>query len=93
MELNLSLELQQAKLNYQQAKERLTVTQKMVGVAEEATRLARVRFKEGVILSSDLIDYETRLSDARARHLSADASYQVAIANLRRVSGLDQFSL
>ena len=92
-ELALSLDIQQAELNYQQAKERLFVTEKIVGVAEEATRLARIRFKEGVILSSDLIDYETRLSDARARHLNAEASYQVAIANLRRASGLNQFSM
>lgn len=92
-ELALSLDIQQAELNYQQAKERLTVTKKMVGVAKEATRLARIRFKEGVILSSDLIDFETRLSDAQARHLNANASYQVAIANLRRAAGLDQFSM
>ena len=92
-ELALSLDIQTAELNYQQAKERLSVTKKMVGVAEEATRIARVRFKEGVILSSDLIDYETRLSDAKARYLNGDASYQVAIANLRRACGLDQFSM
>ncbi len=92
-ELALSLDIQQAELNYQQAKERLSVTEKMVKVADEATRIARVRFKEGVILSSDLIDYETRLSDAKARNLNADATYQVAIANLRRASGLDQFSM
>lgn len=92
-ELALSLEVEQAKLKYQQAKERLNVTGKMVGVAKEVTEIARVRFKEGVILSSDLIDFETRLSDALARHLTAEASYQVAIANLRRVSGLEQFSM
>ncbi len=92
-ELALSLELQQALLSYQQMKERLGVTQKMVGVSQEAARLARIRFKEGVILSSDLIDFETRLSDAQARHLSASAHYQIAIANLRRATGLDQFSL
>ncbi|MFT5698331.1 MAG: outer membrane protein [Desulforhopalus sp.] len=92
-ELTLSLDVQQAELNYQQAKKRLSVTEKMVGVAKEATRLARVRFKEGVILSSDLIDFETRLSDAQARHLNANATYQVAIANLRRAGGLDQFSI
>lgn len=92
-ELALSLEVEQAKLNYQQAKERLSVTEKMVGVAEEAARIARVRFKEGVILSSDLIDYETRRSDAQARYFNAEAVYQVAIANLRRVTGLDQFSI
>ncbi|TKB10617.1 TolC family protein [Desulforhopalus sp. IMCC35007] len=91
--LALSLEVEQAKLNYQQARERLTVTEKMVGVAEEAARIARVRFKEGVILSSDLIDYETRRSDAQARYFNAEAIYQVSIANLRRVTGLDQFSI
>jgi outer membrane protein TolC len=92
-ELALSLDIQQAELNYQQAKERLSVTEKIISVAEEAVRIARVRFREGVILSSDLIDYETRLSDAKARNLNAKATYQVAIANLRRASGLDQFSM
>ncbi len=90
-ELDLHLEIEQAKLEYYQAKERLKVTEKMVVVAEEVAQIARVRFKEGVILSSDLIDFETRLSDAQARHLSAEATYQVAIANVRRASGFDQF--
>ena len=93
LELALNLELQQAQLNYEQTKQRLAVTQKMVGVAEEVARLSRARFKEGVILASDLIDFEMRLSDARARHLAANAGYQVAIANLRRATGLQQFSL
>lgn len=92
-ELALSLDIQKAELNYQQARERQSVTEKIVGVAREAARLARIRFKEGVILSSDLIDFETRLSDAQARHLNANATYQVAIANLRRACGLDQFSM
>lgn len=91
-ELALNLEVQQAQLDYQQAEERLSVTAKMVGVAEEVARLSRHRFKEGVILASDLIDFEMRLTDARARQLAARAGYQVAIANLRRATGLAQFS-
>jgi outer membrane protein len=90
-ELALNLEIQQAKLDYQQAEKRLSVTEKMVSVAEEGTRLRRARFVEGVILASDLIDFEMRLSDAQARQLTARARYQVAIANLRRVAGLEQF--
>ena len=90
-ELGLDLEVQQALLEYRQAEERLSVTGKMVGVAEEAARLSRARFKEGVILASDLIDLEMRLTDARARQLSAEAGYRVAIANLRRATGLEQF--
>jgi outer membrane protein TolC len=92
-ELSLNLEIQQAQLDYEQARERKGVTEKMVGVAEEVARLSRVRFKEGVILASDLIDFEMRLSDAKSRHLAASANYQVAIANLRRAAGLEQFSL
>ena len=90
-ELALNLEIQQAELDYQQAKKRLSVTEKMVSVAEEGTRLRRARFMEGVILASDLIEFEMRLSDAQARQLSARARHKVSIANLRRVAGLEQF--
>ncbi len=93
IELALSLEVEQARLEYEQTIERLGVTDKMVGVAKEVARLSRVRFKEGVILASDLIDFEMRLSDAKARHLSAQASHKVAIANLRRATGLKQFPI
>ena len=91
-ELALNLEIQQAELEYQQAKKRLSVTEKMISVAEEGARLRRARFAEGLILGSDLIDFEMRLSDAQARQLTAKARYQVAIANLRRVAGLPQFA-
>jgi outer membrane protein len=92
MELALNFEVQKAQLDYEQSRERLSVTEKMVGVAEEVARLSRARFKEGVILASDLIDFEMRVTDAKSRHLDAKAGYQVAIANLRRVAGLEQFS-
>ncbi len=92
-ELAVNLEVQQARLDYEQAQKRLSVTEKMVEVATEATRLSRARFTEGVILASDLIDFEMRLSDAQSRHLAAKAGYQVAIANLRRAAGLEQFSM
>ncbi len=92
-ELALNLDMQRARLDYEDAQKRLRVTEKMVGVATEAARLSRARFTEGVILASDLIDFEMRLSDAQARHLTAKAGYQVAIANLRRAAGLEQFSI
>lgn len=91
-ELALSLEIEQARLSYRQAEERIGVTEKMVDVAGEMARLSRARFKEGVILASDLIDFEMRLTDARARNLAARAEYQVAIANLIRATGNEQFS-
>jgi outer membrane protein len=90
-ELALNLDLEQAQLDYQQARERMAVTDKMVEVAQEAARLSRARFREGVILASDLIDFELRLSDAQARHLAANTGVRTAVANLRRATGLSQF--
>lgn len=90
-ELALNLDLEQAQLDYQQARERMAVTDKMVEVAQEAARLSRARFREGVILASDLIDSEFRLSDAQARHLAANTGVRTAVANLRRATGLSQF--
>jgi len=91
-ELALDLEVQQAELDYDQAGQRLQVTEKMVAAAEETARLSRERFREGVILAIDLIDVETRLSDALARRLSAKCMHQIARANLRRAMGLPQFA-
>ena len=91
MELGMNLEVKQADLNYRQAVERLQVTKKMVEQAEESARLSRTRFQEGVILASDLIDVETRLSDALVRQSMAKAGIRIAMADLRRAMGLAQF--
>lgn len=91
LELGMDLEVKQADLNYRQSVQRLQVTKKMVEQAEESARLSRTRFKEGVILSSDLIDVEMRLTDARVRQSVARATIKVAKADLRRAMGLAQF--
>ncbi len=90
-ELALNLELQQALLEYKQTQERLSVTKKMEAVAEESARLNRIRFQQGVVLSSELIDAEKRLTDARVRYSTARMMNQTAIANLRRTVGMPQF--
>ncbi len=91
LQLALCLEMQRAQIAHQQAMEKLQVTQKMVDVAKETTQLSRLRFQEGVILASDLIDAEMRLTDAQARHATAKAELSIAIAKLRKTAGLNQF--
>ncbi len=90
--LRLNLELEQARLQYQQAQKQLLVTENSERAASEAVRLSRIQFQEGTMLSSTLIDDETRLSEARAHKLAAQAEYTIAIANLRRAAGYPQFS-
>jgi outer membrane protein len=91
VELGMDLEVKQADLSYRQAVQRIEVTKKMVEQAEESARLSRTRFKEGVILSSDLIDVEMRLTDALVRQSVARANIKVAKADVRRAMGLAQF--
>jgi len=92
MELAIGLEIEQAELSLQQAEERLQVTGKMVELARESARLSRERFREGVILSSNLMDAENRLTDAGVHSSIAKAAKAIAIADLRRATGLPQFN-
>ena len=91
LELAFNYEIEQASLAFKQAEERLQVTKKMVEQAVEGARLSRERFKEGVTLASDLIEVENRLTDARVHNLMAKAARRIAIADLRRAAGLNQF--
>lgn len=90
LELAYNLEMEQAVLALQQEEERLKVTDKMVASARESARLSRLRFKEGLVLSSELIDTENRLTDALLSHSMANVSRKIALADLRRAVGLHQ---
>ncbi len=90
-DLAIGLEIKQADLALADAEERLTVTEKTVGQAEESARINRERFSEGVILSADLIAVENRMTDARIRRNIAQTQYRIAVAELRRALGLPQF--
>ena len=92
IELAYGLEVQQAVLNVDQTDKRCQVTEKMVASARESARLFRERFKAGLVLSSELIDAENRLTEAQVRHAVANAGHRIAVANLRRACGLLQYS-
>lgn len=92
LELAINLEIEQARLALQAAEERLLVTEKTITQAKESAKINRVRFTEGVVLSSDLIAVENRLTDAEIRRVIAKTAHQIAIADLRRATGLPQFA-
>jgi outer membrane protein len=91
LELAFGLEVTQAQLAVELAKQRQQVTQKMVEQAVESESLTRARFHAGVLLVSELIDSENRLTDVRVGHALAASAVQVAIADLRRAAGLPQY--
>lgn len=92
LELSLGLEVNQAKLALDLARQQQKVTQKMVEQAVESENLTKARFDAGVLLVSELIDSEKRLTEARVRHVLATSAVKVAIADLRRAVGLSQYT-
>lgn len=91
-QLALSLEIEQARLAYDSARERLAVSTQTVSQAEESAALSRARFDEGALLAADLIGVETRLLEARLRRTVAEADERLALAELHRAHGLNPFA-
>ncbi|HER62425.1 MAG TPA: TolC family protein, partial [Desulfobacteraceae bacterium] len=91
LSLAINLQVEHARLALEEAQQRVLVTEKMVEQAEESASLSRERFKEGLVLSSELIDVEKRLTDARVRRTLALTAQKIAVADLRRALGLTQF--
>jgi len=86
-ELSIELDQRSAGIGYHNAVQAAEVTSKMVETAEESAKLSRNRFESGVILSSELIDVENRLTEARMRRAFAITQVSIAEANLKRAYG------
>ena len=87
-ELTLQMELERARLAYDLAREQKGVAEKQVSQAEEAARLSREKFSVGTLLSTELMGVENRLTDSRVQLAVATSQEYIALAHLRRVSGL-----
>jgi outer membrane protein TolC len=55
--------------------------------AEEALRLGAIRYKAGVITNLDLLDAQTRLSEAQLAYISAEYGYIISRYALDRATG------
>ena len=86
--LAVNLEAEQARLDLQQAQERLLVGDKAVAQATESLKLTQDRFAQGMALTTQLVDAQTALTAARVRRADAEADVQIATAALRKALGL-----
>lgn len=59
-----------ASSDYESAKQKLSTANLQIQQAQEQIKLARLRYKNGVITSQDLLDSETKLAQARLQRLS-----------------------
>lgn len=92
-ELSFSIEVQvrRSVSALQEAGELADAAGKVVEQAEEALRLAEVRYEAGAATQLELLETRFSLTQAKTNLLSANYSYLVAIAQLNRATGDTRF--
>jgi len=89
----IALEVRQAYLTYVNARERLKVAEAAMAQAEEAYRLAQVRYKAGVTLTPggspllEISDAQTALTQAQTNRINAQYDVETARTRLERAMG------
>jgi outer membrane protein len=83
----VELEVRQGYSTYRQALELLEAQKKTVEQAEESLRLAESRFRAGAGTQLEVLSAQTAVTDARSNEVQALYDYNVALANLDRVTG------
>lgn len=83
------LSVKQAYLNLRSAYQKVLSTQAAIAQAEEAFKIARVRYQTGVGINLDVLDAELDLDQARTNNIQALYDYNVGIATLEKEMGVD----
>ncbi len=86
--LNVDVQVRQAYSSLTEAWELVQASAKTVEQAEEALRLAKVRYGAGTATQLDVLTSQVALTQARLNQLQAYYGYHVAVAGMREAMGL-----
>ena len=87
-QLRVAQEVRNAALTLQEAGQRLKTTADGVALAEEALRLASVRYDAGIATLVEVTDAESALTQAKFNNVAAQFDYAIALADLQRSTGM-----
>jgi outer membrane protein TolC len=85
--LAIEVEVRRALSSLQEAAELADAAAKVVGQAEEALRLADVRFRNGAATQLDVLQARVALTEAQLNRLEANYRHTVALATVRKAIG------
>ncbi len=85
---NIQLEVKEAYLFLREAEQSIQVAGKAVDQAEENFRMNEERFKQQVATSTDVLDAQTLLTQARTNYFNALSEHNIAWAKLERAMGI-----
>jgi len=84
---NVTLEIRRQTMSLQRSREKVQVAQLGVDQAEENLRTASDKYKNGVATSTDLLDANVSLLQARTSRTGALVEHELAVARLKRALG------
>jgi len=84
---NITLEVTQNYLNMSQSKRKIEISQLTVKQADENLRITADKFKNGLAMSSEVIDAETAQSTAKINYTNSIVDYELAKARLDKSIG------
>ena len=87
LRLNVDLEVRQALSNINDAQTRAASTGVGAATADEAYRLANVRYQNGIGTILDVVNAQAQLAQAQTNLLNAQYDYQTSLAQLTRAVG------
>lgn len=80
----ITLEVTQNYLNIGLAKEKISISELAKQQAEENYRITGEKFKQGLALSTDLVDAEVAYLTAKTNYTTAVVDYEIALAKIQR---------
>ncbi|MCE5323528.1 TolC family protein [bacterium] len=86
IQLGVSLDVRTAALSLEEAAKRVATTQQNVDLADEALRLANVRYNAGIALLVEVTNAESQLTQANFNNVNAMYDYATAQAQLQRAT-------
>src|SRR5574341_722613 len=84
----IDLEVRQAFLTFQAAKDRILAQKENVSTAQENLRSATDRYKLGLLSQLELKDAELSLTEAETNYQRALYDYSIGLAQLEKAQGL-----
>ena len=84
---NVTLEVRQAVADLVSSRQRIDTTRLARELAEENLRNQQKRHAVGMATTKDLLDFQTRLTSARAAEVQAKVDHALAVSRWRRARG------
>lgn len=86
-EYNVANEVRAAARNVERIGKSIELQERNIDFAEKQMRLATLRYQRGLASNFDIIDAENNLIQARSNYVSLVTDYNVALMQLKRVTG------